>query len=627
MPEVLSGPVDVCVAVPRLAVDRRFTYVLKEEHQAGTGSLVSVPFHGRTVKGWILGPADEVPQGRLLLVRKVHSQVRFFDPLKLHLLQWMSERYIAPLATVIERSYPPRVVSEEHEGVRAAVDAATPARSPTARSRGAPGGYAPPAPATELTIPLAVLARYGGEGLLRAGTTTWLRPLPRDEQSVCVEAVAACLATRKQAVVLVPEAEPLPETARGVLEAFGERAVAFMGGEPRERYRTWLEILARRFDVVVGTRPAVLAPLERLGLIWISREVHPGHREDRSPYYHVRDVAMARARMERAACVVASLSPSIETAVLADGGSVRVARPARSEERSAAPLVETAIPEAEDRSTRLTALLRRARSGALIVSRRGYGVARVCRSCGEPAACSVCRGPVVIERGKAVCRVCGADGICANCGSRSFGVERGGTERVAEWAARTTSASVRLESSGGAQAPLPEQGVVLVGTTAAVKDVGPRALDLVAILDADRALARAGIHAGEQALATWMEAAAWAGARSGGGRVLVHTRHPGHPAVQALIRWEPVPFLVAQAQTRAEAGFVPGHAVFRIAGSAALVDVLADAGTTSILTTAGESGTLCLVAVPPKELGRFRQVILRLAGEGTVIRVEAEPQL
>jgi primosomal protein N' (replication factor Y) len=149
----------------------------------------------------------------------------------------------------------------------------------------------------------------------------------------------------------------------------------------------------------------------------------------------------------------------------------------------------------------------------------------------------------------------------------------------------------------------------------------------VAILDADRAMARAGIHAGEQALATWMEAAVWAGARSAGGRVLVHTRHPGHPALQALIRWEPVPFLVAQARTRAEAGFVPGHAVFRIAGSAALEDALAAAGTSSILTTAGESGTLCLVAVPPEELGRFRQVILRLAGEGTVIRVEAEPQL
>ncbi|HEY3209899.1 MAG TPA: hypothetical protein VGL18_08910 [Actinomycetota bacterium] len=617
------------MAVPRLAVDRPFTYLLKDEQEAGTGSLVSVPFHGRTLKGWVLGPAEEVPSGRLLSVRKVHSPVRFFDQTRLVLFRWMSERYIAPLATVIERSYPPRVVSEEVvEGDGAAVDAATPARSPAARSRGAPGGYARPMPAT-LTAgnPMSdVLARYGGEGLLQPGITTWLRPLPDEEQSVCVEAVGACLAMDKQAVVLVPEAEPLPATAQAVLEAFGDHAVAFLGGDQRHRYRTWLQILTGRFDVIVGTRPAVFSPLGDLGLIWISREVHPGHREDRSPYYHVREVAMARTRLEGAACVLASLAPSVETAVEAEAGTVSVARPDRRMERVAAPLVETAPPEAEDRSPRLTALLKRARRAALIVSRRGYGVARVCRSCGEPAACAVCRGPIVVERGKPACRVCGSNGACANCGSDSFGVERGGTERVAEWAARAAPIPVRLEASIDRQ-PFPPGPGVIVGTAAAVKDVGPLRLDLVAILDADRALARAGVHSGEQALATWMEAAAWAGPRSEGGRVLLHTRRPAHPAIQALIRWEPVPFLVAQAKARAEAGFVPGHAVFRIAGSRAVEEALAAAGAASVLATAVEGGTLCLVAVPPSDLARFRQGIFRLAGQGTVTRVEAEPQL
>ena len=614
--------------MPRLAVDRPFTYSLKEEHQAGTGSLVSVPFHGRIVKAWVLGAAEGVPDGRLLPIRKVHSSVRFFDPKMLRLLRWMSERYIAPLATVIGRSHPPRVVSEEVvEGDGAAVDAATPARSPSARSRGAPGGYARPLTVTR-DGPAAkdsVLGRYGDERLLEPGTTTWLRPLPDEEQSVCVEAVSACLASGKRVVVLVPEVNPVPATARAVLEAFGDRAVAFLGGEPRERYRTWLQIQAGRFDVVVGTRPAVFSPLEDLGLVWISREVHPGHREDRSPYYHVREVAMARARLEEAACVLASLSPSVETAVQVDADAIRTARAARRLERETAPLVETAAPEAEDRSPRLTALLKRARTAALIVSRRGYGIARVCRSCSEPAACAVCRGPIVVERGKPVCRVCGSNGVCANCGSNSFGVERGGTERVAEWAARTAPGPVHVESSG--QQPSPLMLGVAVGTAAAVKDVGPLRLDLVGILDADRALGRAGVHAGEQALATWMEAAAWAGPRSDGGRVLVHTRSPAHQAIQALVRWEPLPFLLAQAKGRAEAGFVPGNAVFRVAGSRALDESLTAAGAASVLATGVEGGTLCLVAVPPKALARFREAILRLAGQGEVTRVEAEPQL
>jgi primosomal protein N' (replication factor Y) len=591
------------VAVPKLSLDRPFTYLLPSEAGAGTGSLVSVPFHGRTLKGWVLGPAGEVPQGRLLPVRKVRSAVRFFDQPMLALLRWMADRYIAPLATVIERSYPPRVASEELREDPVVGSVLTP----------------PPAP------PSRLLDRYGGHGpLLEAGTTTWLRPLPRDEADVCVAAVGACLAGGRRAIVLVPEADPLPATAAAVLEVFGSAAVAFLGGDDRDRYRIWLQIQASSFDVVIGTRPAVFAPLAGIGLLWVSREVHPGHREERSPYFHVREVAMVRAGLHGAACVLASLAPSTETVAGVDRGSIRVARPSRQLERASAGLVETTPPEGEDRSARLGALLKKARSAALIVSRRGYGVARVCRSCGEPAACAFCRGPIVIEAGKPTCRVCGRPGQCAVCGNTTFGVERGGAERVAEWAARISPLPV--EPDGG-EHPIPGQGRVVVGTAATVKDVGPLALDLVAILDPDRALARAGRHAGEQALATWMEAAAWAAPREAGGRVLVQTRRTGHPAIQALIRSEPVPFLQGETALGIEAGFPPGHPVFRIAGTPGLEERLRRAGALTVLATGDEKASLCLAAVPPDAFEVFRGEVRRFAVEGTVTRVDAEPQL
>jgi primosomal protein N' (replication factor Y) len=593
--------VDVCVAVPRLSLDRPFTYLLPGEAGAGTGSLVSVPFHGRTVRAWVLGPSADVPSGRLLPIRSVRSPVRFFDPARLALLRWVSERYLAPLTTVIERSHPPRVASEEPRDGPGPADATT---------RPSPGGTdaGPWAPALE------------------AGRVSWVRPLPGKEGIACVEAVEACLASGRSAVVLVPEAEPLPATAAAVLEAFGERAVGFLGGDARTRYRTWLDILSGRYRVVVGTRPAVFAPVPRVGLLWISREVHPGHREERSPYYHVREVAGARARIEGAGCVLASLSPSVETAVAAASGAVRTLRAPRQAERAAAPLVETAPPEAEDRSARLSALLKRAGSAALVVSRRGYGVARVCRSCSEPAACAACRGPIVVERGAAVCGACGAPGRCRNCGGVTFGVERGGAERIREWAGRIASAPVAVAVEGQPP-PAPSAGRVLVGTAATVKDVGPARVDLVAILDPDRALARPGLHAGEQALATWMEAAVWAGPRGGGGRVLLQTRRPAHPAVQALVRWEPVAFLLAEAAGRAEAGFPPGRPVFRLAGTEALPGTLEAAGTPPLLATAAVGGTICLVPVRPEDLASFRDHVLSLVAAGVVTRVEAEPQL
>src|SRR5262249_29210081 len=152
-------------------------------------------------------------------------------------------------------------------------------------------------------------------------------------------------------------------------------------------------------------------------------------------------------------------------------------------------------------------------------------------------------------------------------------------------------------------------------------------VDLVAILDPDRALGRAGIHAGEQALATWMEAAAWAGPRSEGGRVLVQTRHPDHQAVQGLVRWEPVPFLLAEARRRAEAGFAPPRPACRGAGQPPLEGRLREAGAETVLATTLDERTVCLAAVRPERLADFRRDVLRLVAEGIADRVEAEPQI
>ena len=124
-----------------------------------------------------------------------------------------------------------------------------------------------------------------------------------------------------------------------------------------------------------------------------------------------------------------------------------------------------------------------------------------------------------------------------------------------------------------------------------------------------------------------MEAGAWAGSRGGGGRVLVQTRRPGNAAIQALVRWEPLAFLIAEGDRRRDAGFAPGHGIFRVSGGAGLEKALRTAGAETVLATTGDIGTVCLVAVPPQRLPAFRGGVLRLAAEGEVARVEAEPQV
>jgi primosomal protein N' (replication factor Y) len=596
--------VAVTVDLPRLELDRPFTYRAPDE--VGIGQLVSVPFHGRTVKGWVLGDTDEVPS-RVLPVRRVLSEVALFDERLLDLYRWMAERYVAPLAAVIGRAHPPRVAGEEE-------------------------GWSPaePAPVDEGNWGGVLRGYDGADGLLAAcrhgGGAFVLRPLPDDEAAACVEAVATCLAGGRDAIAVVPEAEPLPHTARALAEAFSDSALLFVGGEPRERYRAWLDVLAGRYRVVIGTRPTVFAPVRRLGLLWVNREAHPGHREERSPYHHVREVALARARLEGAACVLAAHSPSAEAVAEAEAGRATVVRAPREREREAAPLVEVVQPAEEDRSPRLAQAVKVARGAFLLVSRRGYGVARLCRACGEPARCVACQGPVVMRRGEPQCAVCGAEAACQNCGGRVFGLERGGTERLQEWAARSTTLPV-VRVDEGDEAVAPGEGQVLVGTAAGVKDFGPRRVDLVGVLDPDRAGHRAGLHAAEQALATWMEAAVWAGPRAGGGRVVVQTRDSGDPAIQALVRWDPWHFHRAERQRREEAGFSPGHPVFRVLGGEGLPGALEAFDPVSLLVSRPEDETVCLVALRPEQVPPFRRRVIELIDEGTIRRVEAEPQL
>ncbi|MCI0633001.1 MAG: hypothetical protein L0206_03665 [Actinobacteria bacterium] len=611
---VLSGPVSICVDRPVLALDRPFTYELPADLGAGLGSLVQVPFHGRAVRGWVLGPTDDVPE-RIAQVRRTVSPVRFFDAAMLELLRWMSERYVAPLATIITRAVPPRVASEE-----LALQEGGSERNGGSEASGASRRSEVPPARVGSADQARVLGGYrNGPELLEAlstgGGTFVLRPAPAEEADVAVGCVRATLAGGRNAIVVVPEADPLPATAAAVAEAFGDEVLLFLGGDRRERYGMWLRVAHGGHRVVVGTRPAVFAPLRDVGLVYVHREGHAQHREERSPRSHVRDVARARSEIEGAVCVLSAFHPAIETSAFE---CVEVRPPGRPW----AP-VEVVRPGPEGRSPRLVRALRAARGAFLFEPMRGYGVARVCRLCGEAAACAACLGTTRVQRGGAVCIVCGAPGRCASCGASDFGVVRGGAERVEEWAAGIASVPV-VHLPPDAAPRRPGDREVLVGGVDLLKDFGRVGLDLVAILHADSSLGRPGIASREHTVTAWFEAAAWA---DPAGRVIVQTRHPSDPAVQALVTFRPERFHRAEAARRAEAGFPVGSAVFRVTGTDELEAALAAGSPRTLLASAAEGATVCLVALDPGDVPAFGREARRLASRGVVTRVEAEPHL
>ncbi len=182
-----------------------------------------------------------------------------------------------------------------------------------------------------------------------------VRPAPEDEDLVAVELTHACLRAGRRALVIVPEATPIPGVARSLSEAFGGRCAMLLGGSKRARYRTWLDVQAGAYDVVVGSRPAVFAPVPGLGLIVLSRESHPALREDRAPYYHARDVALERGRLAGATVVLSAICPSTEAAALGLSQVVPAGR--------RWPPVEIVKPGPEGRAPRLVRALGESRRG------------------------------------------------------------------------------------------------------------------------------------------------------------------------------------------------------------------------------------------------------------------------
>jgi primosomal protein N' (replication factor Y) len=551
------------------------------------------------VRGWVLGDTGDVP-ARMLAVRKVVSPVRFFDEASLELLRWVSLRYVAPLASVIGRSHPPRIVSEE------AADAAGPV----------PAAARTPVPAATPSADGPLDGYRGGadllEALRRGAGAFVLRPAPEEEAAVALQAVARCLAGGRRAIVLVPEASPVPTTARRLAEILGDRVAVHLGGDRRARYRSWLTIAAGRHDVVVGTHSSVFTPLTGVGLIYIARESHAAHREDRAPYYHVRDVALALARLAGAVCVLSALCPSSEAAAL----DLPTVAPAGRHW----PPVEVVKPGPEGRAPRLVRALRETTRGFLYAPLPGYGIAQVCRSCGAPAACAACGGALRLQEGAVRCVVCEAPGRCASCGATDFGIRRGGAERVEEWAASLASVPVRRPDRPRS----PRDREILVGGPEFVRDLGPLDLDLVGILDADLAERRPGIGARERALATWMEAVGWARPH---GRAIVQASHANDPGVQALVRGNPDRFHRDEARRRRDAGFPVGAAVFRVAGAAELPERLATLDPITLIVSSIDATTVCLLVLDASAVPRFGTLARELAATAVITRVEAEPHL
>jgi primosomal protein N' (replication factor Y) len=620
----------VAVEVALAHLDRPFDYRVPAhlDEAAAPGVRVRVRFAGRLVDGFLLERvAESAHGGGLAWVDRVVSPEPVLTPEIAALCRTVADRYAGVLADVLRLAVPPR-----HARVEAEPGAGSRTDGEVGRAGGAPtagreipdptggsaadgaGGEQPDRGAAEAVG----WARYPrGRALLdalvggRAVHAVW-QALPGEAWPArLADAAAAAAGAGRGAVLVVPDQRDVVAVHAACVARLGESAVVALSAElgPAERYRRWLAVRRGAVRVVVGTRSAAFAPVERPGLVAVWDDGDDLHAEPRAPYPHVRDVLVARAHAAGAALLVGGFARTAEAQVLVESGWAQEVVADRATVRAAAPRVtalnETGNQVARDpdqAAARLPAVAFEAARAALEagrpvlvqVPRAGYLPWLSCGACREPARCRHCAGPLGFPGGTARsagavspsrphCRWCGRAEpafVCAVCGARRLRAGVVGAGRTAEELGRAFPGRTVRTSGGGAPVlgSVPAHPELVVATPGA-EPLAEGGYGAALLLDGWALLARPDLRVAEETLRRWMGAAALVVPASDRGRLgrVVVAADAGLAPVQALVRWDPAWHATVELGARAEVGFPPAVRMAAVEGGAAAVAEVVDA--------------------------------------------------
>ena len=374
--------------------------------------------------------------------------------------------------------------------------------------------------------------------------------------------IARCLERGRSALMLVPEIALTPSVELQFLERFGNRvAVLHSALGEGERHREWQRARSGEARVILGTRSAVFAPAANLGLIIVDEEHDPSYKQQETPRYHGRDVAVVRARLEKSLIVLGSATPSLESSLNAREGKYHLIR---LEERVAGrrlASVEIVDMREEFRETfsnvpisrRLEEEIRSqlaARAQTMILlNRRGYAWFVLCRSCGQSPRCVNCSISLTHHRRehRLICHYCGYSAPvptrCPSCGSEHLHFVGEGTEKLeskfvelfpgARVARLDRDVARRPEQFARILAAFRDGKIdILVGTQMIAKGHDFPGVTLVGVVSVDVGLSLPDFRSAERTFQLLTQAAGRSGRGDAPGRVLVQTFYPEHYAVR-----------------------------------------------------------------------------------------------
>lgn len=555
-------------------LDKIYHYKVPSGLRLEVGHQVIIPFGKRSTIGYVVGFAEksDLPDDLIKEIIELKSPLPLFHPPALKLAKWLSEYYFSFFITALRTIMPPGLTQQEKRKKKQVLIVPS---LPRAEARGSK-----PKEGLKLTAHqqiaydqiIASIDQKKNETFLLYGVTG------SGKTEVYLQTIAHALKKGLSSIILVPEISLTPQMIRIFKDRFGDHIALYHSDLTiKERNEEWERIARGDAKIVLGTRSAIFTPVKDLGLVVLDEEYETTYKQEKSPRYHAREVALQLG----VTVVLGSATPSIETFYNAQSGKYKLLElPERIEKR---PLPEVEIVDMRRESFRLLsqklqegikAALSKGQKVILFINRRGYYTVSTCQECGHTVNCPRCSVALVYhEQDKKLrCGHCGfsspAQVVCPNCHNSTLGFFGIGTQRIEKEVAdiypeakivRLDRDAMNEKGSGERIFAAFSEGPanVLIGTQLVTKGLDLADVTLVGVVSADTALNLPDFRAAEFTFQQLTQVAGRAGRHHLPGKVIIQTLNPDHYAIQPVLDHDYLSFYNAEIKFRKELNYPP----------------------------------------------------------------------